>query len=214
MRLIDILFSGVLIIVLSPVFFIVIIILRFSGEGEVFYLQKRVGKNGKDFFVYKFATMVKNSPNIGSGIYTAKGDPRILPVGHILRKTKINELPQLFNVFLGSMSLVGPRPLIKKTFDLYSFTSQEIITSVKPGLTGVGSIIFRDEESLLQLVSTVDIEKLYKSEISPRKEKVEVWYVKNRNIRLNILLILLTIWVVLFPNSGVVRWLNNKIENK
>ena len=99
-RFFDLVFSSLALVILSPLLFPIIVILRLSGEGEIFFLQDRVGKNGKVFKLFKFATMLKDSPNIGSGTLTIKNDPRILPVGKLLRKTKINELPQLLNIFL------------------------------------------------------------------------------------------------------------------
>ena len=102
-RSFDIIFSFVVIVILLPLFLPVIIILRFTGEGEVFYFQKRIGLKNKDFNVFKFATMLKNSENMGDGIYTSQGDKRILPFGHFLRKSKINELPQIFNILLGTI---------------------------------------------------------------------------------------------------------------
>ena len=150
-RLIDILLSVIGTFILLPVFIPIISILKFTGEGEVFYLQERVGFQNKPIKIFKFATMLKDSENMGSGIYTAKNDARILPLGNFLRKTKINELPQILNILLGDISLVGPRPLIKRTFNLYEPSSRDIISSIKPGLTGVGSIIFRNEEELFNL---------------------------------------------------------------
>ena len=134
-RFFDILFSGIAILFFSPVLVPLIIILRFTGEGEVFFLQERIGKGGKKFKLFKFATMLKNSEKMGSGIYTSKGDSRILPFGHFLRKSKINELPQIFNILNGSMSFVGPRPLIKQTYELYSDEIRFTLKNIKPGLT-------------------------------------------------------------------------------
>ena len=119
-RFFDILFSSFALLVLSPLLIPVVIILKFSGEGEVFFLQERIGKNGKLFKLFKFATMLKDSPNLGTGTVTMKDDPRVLPVGKFLRKTKINELPQLLNIFFGDMSVIGPRPLTAETFGSYS----------------------------------------------------------------------------------------------
>lgn len=200
-RIFDILISGILIAILSPILILVMVILRLTGEGEIFYLQERVGKNGRAMYVYKFATMLKNSPSIGSGIYTAKGDPRILPVGHFLRKSKLNELPQLFNVFLGHMSLVGPRPLIKRTFEFYSEDAQKKISSIRPGITGIGSIVFRDEETLLQKSNYDSLEEFYKEVIAPFKEELELWYLEKRNVFTYFALLFLTAWVVIFPSS-------------
>ena len=118
-RIFDIFFSLLAIIFLSPIFIIISIFLKFSGEGEILYFQERIGKNKKVFKLIKFATMLKNSPNIGTKSITVKGDPRILPMGHFLRKTKINELPQIFNVLFGDISLIGPRPLVQEGVDNY-----------------------------------------------------------------------------------------------
>ena len=118
-RILDILFSSIGIIVLSPLFLLLFFLLRFSGEGEIFYLQERVGQNEKKFKLIKFATMMKNSSEIGTGDITVKNDPRILPLGKILRDTKINELPQLLNILTGDISLVGPRPLANSGYANY-----------------------------------------------------------------------------------------------
>ena len=119
-RFFDILFSGVALLLLSPLTVPVVITLRLTGEGNIFFLQERIGKGGKNFKLFKFVTMLKNSPNIGTGTVTMRGDPRVLPVGTFLRKTKINELPQLLNIFFGDMSVIGPRPLTTQTFGAYS----------------------------------------------------------------------------------------------
>ena len=107
-RVFDVFFSGLALLVLSPLLVPIVLILRFSGEGEIFFLQERIGKGGQVFKLFKFATMLKDSPNIGTGTVTMKGDPRVLPVGKFLRKTKINELPQLLNIFFGDTSVIGP----------------------------------------------------------------------------------------------------------
>ena len=144
--------------------------------------------------------MLKNSENIGSGIYTAKNDSRILPLGSFLRKTKINELPQILNIFFGDISIVGPRPLIRKTFDLYDLSSRKIISSMKPGLTGVGSIFFRNEDELLQK-SILPLEEFYAKNITPYKAKLEIWYFNNRSFYCDLKIIFLTVWVILFSKS-------------
>jgi len=118
-RFFDIVFSSIAIVVLSPLFIVVMIILRFTGEGEVFFRQNRVGKDGTKFKVIKFATMLKASPTIGTGTVTLKNDPRILPFGKILRRAKINQLPQLINVLKGEMSIIGPRPQDQRCFDAF-----------------------------------------------------------------------------------------------
>ena len=145
-RLFDFVMALLALTVLSPLLIPVIIGLLLTGEHYVFYFQERIGKGGKPFDIWKFATMLKNSPNIGTGTVTTRNDPRVLPMGKFLRKTKINELPQLINILIGNMSIIGPRPLVKKTYDLYADDVKECISKVTPGLSGIGSVIFRDEE--------------------------------------------------------------------
>jgi len=205
-RALDVFFSGLALIFLAPFLLPIAVILRFTGEGEIFYRQQRVGLGGEHFGLLKFATMLKNSPSIGSGTITVKGDPRILPFGHFLRKTKINELPQILNIFLGDMSVVGPRPMVPGTFEKYGESRHEI-AKIRPGLTGVGSIIFRDEEDFL--AAQDDAQAVYFDEIVPYKVKLELWYLEHASLVLYIKLIVLTAWVVLFPGSTLhKRWLS------
>lgn len=201
-RFFDVLFSGLALIFLVPVLLPLVVILRLTGEGEVFYAQMRIGKGGRAFRLYKFATMLKDSPNIGTGTITMKDDPRVLPVGKFLRATKINELPQLLNIFLGQMSLVGPRPQTPRCFAAFTAGQQELIKRVKPGLSGVGSIIFRGEENILaEKGGSVD---LYDGIIAPYKGQVEAWYIDNQSLYTYFMAIFVTTWVIAFPKSGVV----------
>lgn len=202
-RLLDIIFSSLALIILSPVMLIVSILLRLTGEGEIFYLQERIGKDMVTFKLYKFATMLKNSENIGSGTVTVKNDPRVLPLGKFLRSTKINELPQLINIFIGDMSVIGPRPQTRRCFNAFPDALKDTIASVKPGLSGIGSIIFRAEEDLLEsdLGSNINF---YDDVISPYKAEIESWYIPNRNLKTYFLLIFLTIWIVIFSRSNIV----------
>lgn len=200
-RFLDIIVSSISLIILLPIFTIVIIVLLSSGEGEVFYFQDRIGLNNSKFKIWKFATMLKNSLNLGSGSITLEDDFRVTKPGKFLRKTKINELPQLINILKGDISLVGPRPLVEQSFKLYSEEIQSKIYRVKPGLTGIGSIVFRDEESLISKNKDEDIYKFYKRVISPYKGDLEMWYQKNRSFLLDIQLILMTVWVVIFSKS-------------
>ncbi len=202
-RILDVIFSLSAILLLAPLLVPVIIILRFTGEGEVFYVQKRVGMGGRNFGLLKFATMLKDSPNIGSGEITISGDPRVLPFGKILRKTKLNELPQIWNILAGHMSIVGPRPMVPNTFSMYSEKAKLELNKVCPGLTGIGSIVFRDEESFLTNKS--DPEDFYKKHIIPYKNEIEIWYVKNQSLYLYGKIIFVTAWVVLFPNSNLLN---------
>lgn len=200
-RFFDLLFTILALVCFSPLFLPVVVILRFTGEGEVFYVQTRVGKDGTYFGLVKFATMLKDSPQIGTGTITVKNDPRVLPVGAFLRKTKINELPQLWNIIRGDMSIIGPRPLTPDAFEMYPAHLREKILSARPGLSGVGSIVFRDEESLITLQK--DPRAFYRSVIAPYKAELEVWFVENRSIWLYFKCIALTAWVVMIPSSNV-----------
>ena len=203
-RFFDIILSLIAILIFLPFGIIIMLILRFTGEGEIFYTQIRIGKNGKQFGLLKFATMLKNSPSIGTGDITVKNDPRVLPIGRFLRKTKINEIPQLINVLIGDMSIVGPRPQTPKNFDFFPPEEKDVITSMRPGLTGIGSIIFRDEESIVAK-SEKTIEECYRELIGPYKAELEAWYSKRQNIITYFLLIMITAWVVICPQSEIYR---------
>ena len=198
-RVLDILLSGLALLVLSPMLLPIMLALRLSGEGEVFYVQQRVGRGGVPFGLYKFATMLKDSPNLGTGTVTVKHDPRVLPLGRFLRKTKINELPQLLNIFKGNMSIIGPRPQTQRCFDAFPAASQEQIVKVRPGLSGIGSIIFRDEEELMH--ASAEPERFYDEVIMPYKGLLEEWYVAHQGLRTYFACILVTAWVVLIPES-------------
>ena len=201
-RLLDILFSTLALSLLLPLFIPVVLILRLTGEGEIFFSQKRVGMGGKLFNLLKFATMLKDSPSIGSGTVTLKDDPRVLPFGKFLRKTKINELPQLINILIGDMSVVGPRPQTPRCFEVFPKDLQPIISSIRPGLSGLGPVVFRDEENILSENSkSVDF---YDQVIAPYKGDVEGYYIKVIGIFSYFKIILLTLWVVLFPKSSLV----------
>jgi lipopolysaccharide/colanic/teichoic acid biosynthesis glycosyltransferase len=138
---------------------------------------------------------------MGTGFITTKNDPRVLPVGRILRKTKLNELPQIFNIFLGDMSIVGPRPQVPKHFEIYSGDVKSELKKIRPGLTGIGSIFFRDEEKILEKNKHLSYEECYNNVIAPYKGRLELWYVKHRSIGLYLALIFVTAWVVFFPES-------------
>lgn len=202
-RLVDFVISFIALLILMPLFLPIMLLLLLTGEHEVFYLQERVGYKNKSFKLIKFATMVKNSLNIGAGDVTEKNDPRVLPMGKFLRKSKINELPQLFNVFFGSMSIVGARPLHERTFSKYSDEVREVINNTPPGITGVGSVVFRDEERLIG-ESKLPIREFYDYHILPYKGALEIWYQKNRSILLDFQIIFFTAYVILFPKSDIV----------
>ena len=199
-RLLDIVLSLISIIFILPFLIPIIIMLRFTGEGEIFYLQNRVGLGLKNIKIFKFATMLKNSENMGSGIYTSKEDERVLPFGKFLRKTKINELPQLVNILIGDMTIVGPRPLIRETFELYDEEDQVKISSIRPGLTGIGSIVFRSEDEILAK-SDIPLDQFYEKHITPFKAKLENWYLSNMSLITDIKIILLTVLIIIFPKK-------------
>jgi len=200
-RLLDIILSGLALLVLAPLLVPIMILLRFTGEGEIFYVQQRIGRGGKMFGLLKFATMLKNSPNMGTGTVTVKHDPRVLPMGGFLRKTKINELPQLINILKGDMSIVGPRPQTQRCFDAFPKASQAEIMKVRPGLSGIGSIFFRDEEDLMHAAK--DPNRFYDEVIMPYKGALEEWYVRNESLTNYLLVIFVTAWVVIFPKSRI-----------
>ena len=200
-RLLDIIFSCMALVVLAPFFLPVMIILSFTGEREIFYIQQRAGYNGNEFGLFKFATMLKNSPNIGAGEITVRADPRVLPFGKFLRKTKLNELPQLWNIFIGDMSVVGPRPMVPNTYANYPEAARQKLNTIRPGLTGIGSIIFRDEERYLS--DRDQPMEFYREHIIPYKSDLEIWFLENNSVWMYIKAIFVTVWVVVFPASKI-----------
>lgn len=198
-RIFDIFFSALAMLVLLPFMIPVMIALKLTGEHDIFYCQERIGKGGKPFKVIKFATMLRDSPNLPGGLITADNDPRLLPMGNFLRRTKINELPQLANIFIGQMSVIGYRPFAKKHYDLYSDEVKRNIQQIAPGLSGIGSVVFRNEEEILHSVS--DREHFHDNIITPYKGQLECWYVQNRNVVNYFKLIICTVLIVLKPDS-------------
>lgn len=205
-RFFDIVFSSLAILILSPILIPIIILLKLTGEGYIFYFQKRIGYQSKYFDIWKFATMLKDSPNMGTGTITLRKDPRITPMGGFLRMTKINELPQLFNVLKGDMSFVGPRPLVDKNFVATPKEIKDQIYLNKPGITGIGSVVFRDEEKLLS-ETELPPDQFYNEVIGPYKCALEIWYGKNVSFLTDIKILILTVLVILLPNSRLyTKW--------
>jgi lipopolysaccharide/colanic/teichoic acid biosynthesis glycosyltransferase len=208
-RFFDILSSLVALMVLSPLLIPIAIGLKLTGEGYIWYFQERVGFRNKLFNIYKFATMLKDSPNMAGGLITTKKDPRLTPLGSFLRGTKINELPQLINILKGDMSVVGPRPVMQKSFNAYPDNIQKIIYNIQPGLTGIGSIIFRDEETLITEVRDRggDAWDFYKNTIYPHKGELEIWYQAHQSFWTDLKIIFATAWVVMSPKSDIIyKW--------
>lgn len=202
-RFFDIIFSLVLLIFLTPVFICVCVILKFSDDGLVFFNQKRIGYKNSLFYIFKFTTMIKESEKLGMGNITVRGDSRVTKFGKFLRFSKINELPQLFNVLSGQMSFIGPRPLPRKSFLKYSENIQKKIYNQKPGISGISSLIFRDEELIVSKVneSGIDINTFYINCIYPYKGLLELWYQKNISFKTDFILILITCYSVIFPSK-------------
>ncbi len=201
MRLLDFLLALLAIFILLPFMAPILLILRFTGDGEVFYFQKRKGKHGKDFSLIKLSTMNKDSVNSGMGSITVRDDPRIKFMGHTLRRWKLNELPQVVNILLGDLSVVGPRPLIEGTtgYNAYSDDLKSKIFSNRPGLTGIGSIIFRDEEAILSSVDNPH--DFYVRELAPYKADLELWYFENKSLKVDIGIIICTAISIMLPKS-------------
>ncbi len=177
-RIFDLIYSFLGILLLSPIFIVISILIITTSKGGVFYKQVRVGKNNTNFKIFKFRTMKVNSDK--KGLLTVGGkDPRVTKFGFYLRKYKLDELPQLFNVFIGNMSFVGPRPEVRKYVNFYS-SEQLKVLSIKPGITDIASIKFRDENEILS--KQENPEKYYIETIMPYKIKLNLEYIQNRSI--------------------------------
>lgn len=201
-RFFDMIAAALVLAILLPLLLPITLMLRFTAEGEVFYFQKRRGYKNKPFNIWKFATMLKNSPNLGAGTITLRNDPRVTPIGKYLRITKVNELPQIVNVLKGDMSVVGPRPLDERAFNAYPEAIQNIIYNVKPGITGIGSIVFRDEEKIIS-ASNLPPREAYATIIAPYKGALELWYQAHYSFYTDFMIIILTVWAILFPQSDL-----------
>jgi lipopolysaccharide/colanic/teichoic acid biosynthesis glycosyltransferase len=200
-RAFDVVTALVLLILLAPMLLPLMLALLCTGEGVVFYKQQRIGYQQHVFFIWKFATMLRDSPNMGTGSLTLRNDPRVTPLGRWLRRTKINELPQLWNLLRGDMTLVGPRPQVSIDFETYSPEIRDILGQMRPGITGIGSIVFRDEERHLSVPGR-DPRQFYSNQIAPYKGALERWYFQHRSLKVDFLLLWLTGWAVLFPETS------------
>ena len=199
----DLFLAGSALVLISPLFLALIFVLSFTGEGVIFYRQRRIGRGGRPFELLKFATMVENAAAMGAGELTLPNDPRVLPVGRFLRKTKLNELPQLINILAGELSVIGPRPQTEHYFNVFSPEQRACIASVRPGLSGAGSVIFRDEEEIFAKVADpVAFDHLV---IMPYKGTIECWFVENRSVTLYFELLLTTALVVALPGANFHR---------
>ncbi len=199
-RVIDLSIAIIALIAFFPFSLIVMLVLRFTGDGQVFFKQTRIGYKNEPFTMWKFCTMLKNNPNVPNSSLTVKNDPRLTKVGRFLCRTKINELPQLINVLKGEMSIVGPRPVMKCNFLVYPIEIQQRINNKKPGITGVASVVFRDEEELMAK-SELPTRQFYNEKIAPYKGQLGIWYLEHGTIATDLKVIFLTFWVVIFPKS-------------
>ncbi len=196
-RLFDIIGSWVALLLLLPLMLVIALLIKVDSAGPVFFRQRRLGKGARLFEMYKFRTMVAEAERNGPSI-TARGDPRLTRVGRILRRLDIDELPNLFNVLIGDMSIVGPRPEVPKFLQYYT-EEQRRVFSVKPGLTDLGTLAFRDETSLLD---DGDPEQIYIREILPRKIKLNLEYVKKQSLVYDLIVILRTLALIPFQPKG------------
>ena len=199
-RLFDLALSLLLIIVSLPIFIIITFLQVLFNKADVFYLQRRIGYKNIAFGIIKFSTMAKNSEHLPGGLITVRNDPRVTKIGKYLRLSKLNELPQLFNVLIGQMSFVGPRPLTKKGFELYSGDVQSFIYQSKPGITGISSVVFRDEEKMVS-ESKIEPIEFYKKVVFPNKGLLEKWYNQNKSIFVDLKILFLTAVKIIFPSS-------------
>jgi lipopolysaccharide/colanic/teichoic acid biosynthesis glycosyltransferase len=211
-RFIDIFCSSIALLLLCPILILIGILLKFSAEGEIFYKQERLGYKNRLFGILKFATMLKDSPNLGNKTVTVRNDPRITLIGKYLRYSKVNELPQIINVLMGQMSFVGPRPLLTTSVKKYVKEVQDVIYLNRPGITGLGSLVFRDEERLVTAYKNTGGDPLdfYKDFIYPYKGQLELWYYHNQSFLVDVKILFLTFWSLIDSRSDLVyRWLPN-----
>lgn len=182
-HLLDKIFSLVFLVILCPLFILIAILIKLDSKGSVMFIQPRVGKDNKLFNIYKFRTMVPDAINMGSGVYTEENDPRITRTGRFLRKTSLDELPQLINIFKGEMSFIGPRPTLAYQVEQYDdFQKKRLL--MRPGVTGLAQINGRNSLSW------------------PERIEYDVWYVENYSLGLD-LRILLKTFLVVFKQEGL-----------
>ncbi len=195
-RLFDAAVSAAGLVILSPVFAALAIWIKLDSPGPVFYRGERVGKDGRLFHMFKFRSMARDAAELGPGI-TTRGDPRVTRAGRVLRRTKLDELPQLVNVLRGEMSLVGPRPEDPRYVALYS-REQRRILSARPGITSLASLKYRHEEDLL---GGGDVDHVYSRVIMPKKLEMDLAYMENRSLWSDLRVIAMTIAAV-FRRGG------------
>lgn len=192
MRVFDFVFALTGIIILFPVYLVIAALIKIHSSGPVIYFQDRVGRNGRLFSLYKFRTMVKNADKVGTSVTTGE-DPRITKIGKILRKTKLDELPQLFNVLLGDMSFVGPRPDVPEIVERYTPEMRRIL-EVRPGITSNATLHLRNEEDLLSMAK--DPDKAYSEIFVPAKVRLAMEHVRKKSILFDAIILVKTVWAI------------------
>jgi lipopolysaccharide/colanic/teichoic acid biosynthesis glycosyltransferase len=197
-RIFDIIIAFIVLVLLSPFFVLISVAIVLDTGFPVFYFGRRVGKGGQHFYIIKFRSMYNNAGGQGSGI-TSGDDPRVTRMGKVIRKWKLDELPQFFNVLKGEMSIVGPRPEDPQYIKYYTELEKSVLT-VRPGVTGLTQILFRNEEELLNVP---DPEKYYIDVVMHQKLRYDLAYVQNRSLGLDITIIFCTIFAILFPRYGM-----------
>ena len=203
-RILDIVLALTALLILSPFFLVILVILAFVGKHPLFFIQERIGYKNKVFKIIKLNTMYKNSDHGGTNSLSTDNDARVIPFRRFLRKTKIDELPQLLNILQGSMSVVGARPQMPVDFQKYPLDVQKHIYDTRPGITGLGSIIFRNEEKWISSNTHGDKNAFYREHISPYKGSVELWYQNNISFKNDMLIMWLTACVLIKPESELV----------
>lgn len=207
-RVFDFIMAFFGLILISPIFVVIALINKFTGN-DVFFIQERIGKDLKPFTLIKFATMNKDA-HINGDTITCKNDSRVTKIGALFRKSKINELPQLINVLKGDMSLVGPRPLPSNEVSIYPPDVAKKIYSIKPGITGLASLYFHDEEKLLS-GDREHAESIFKNIIMPKKAEFELWYVDNRKFSLDLKIIFATFLVICIPHTNILLFISKRL---
>jgi lipopolysaccharide/colanic/teichoic acid biosynthesis glycosyltransferase len=197
-RLLDIVMSAAGLMLLSPVLVLVTLLIKLTSPGPAFFRQERIGRGGRPFFIFKFRTMIQNAPQLGGPI-TFGNDPRTTRIGRLLRKTKFDELPQLLNVLVGEMSLVGPRPEVRRYVKMFQDDYAEILL-VRPGITDLASIKYRDEATVL--AQAADPEEEYVCRVLPEKIRLAKEYVRRRSLWFDVVIILSTLLALLRPSRG------------
>ena len=207
-RIFDLVLLLVSLLILSPFLALAALFIKMESKGPILYRQLRVGLNEKPFYIYKFRTMVVGADREGLQV-TSASDPRLTRVGRLLRKLKLDEMPQLLNVLKGEMSLVGPRPEVPKYVKLYTDEQKKILT-VKPGMTDPATVYFRNEEELLAQAD--DKESFYVNEVMPVKMRLYLRYIENRSLLYDIKLIFLEILALILPQAIFRRLFSRQIE--